>query len=475
MKSLCVVLSMLVVASPAFAKELYVNAQTGNDTVTYEANGPTNPWRSIGRAAWGSASRTSPNGSQAARAGDIVRVAAGTYTTAGTGGRFDVAYNPANSGTAGNPIQFVADGTVSLRLGSGAGPVIGSGGRHYIVWDGFSIDETTAAPVADTGPVTVLAGNGVILRNLSLRGINAPWQDNHNGIRIEGANGTIVQGNLIHGFGSATGRGQNDSAIMLYDSNDTVIENNELHSSGAGVFVKGQHDGQTQRRTVIRRNLIYNMSAQGLTIGPAARDGRTYQNVIRNCVGGEAAIRLYDFGTGEGREPINEVIANNTIYGCAGFNITDVGVGNVIVNNIVDVAGTSNRYPIESLRLELRNIQVNRQVYNSSPGGTVARLDIDGNGNSYSLSSWRSTFGHDTAGVAQNPGFVAPAQGDFHLVSGSAARNVGVDVLDLNGNGSTTDTVPAGAYVVGNESIGRGGSFGSMMPAAPTGLRIIPQ
>jgi hypothetical protein len=473
MRSWILLFALLAVATPAAAKDLYVDATNGDDAVSYAANGPSAPWRTIGRAAWGSTNRSAPNGSEAARAGDTVHIAAGTYTTAGTGGRFNVAYNPVNSGSAGNPIQFVGEGTVALRLSGSRGPVIGSDGKNYITWDGFYIDENVAPPAQDTGPVTVFGATGVVVRNVQVRGIFAPWQDNHNGIRVEQANATVLQENLIFGIGSQSGYGQNDSAIMLYDSNDTVIENNELHTSGAGVFVKGQHDGQTQRRTTIRRNLIYNMGSQGVTIGPAARDGRTYQNIIRNCAGQSSAIRIYDFGTGEGREPINEVVANNTIYGCGGFHVIDIGVNNTVMNNIVDVSGTSGRYPTESVKTDVRGMRWDRQIYNAMPGGTVARLDIDGNGANYSLSTWRSTFGYDAGGNAVNPGFVA-AGSNFRLTAGSAARSVGIDVLDLNGNGSTTDAIPAGAYVTGAEIIGRSGGAGPVLPPPPTGLRIIP-
>src|SRR5690606_15483338 len=91
-------LSMVLTVSLADAKVLYVDRNTGNDATTYEANSATSPWATIGRATWGSTNRSSPNASQAARAGDTVIVRAGTYSTAGTDVRYDPAYNPANSG-----------------------------------------------------------------------------------------------------------------------------------------------------------------------------------------------------------------------------------------------------------------------------------------------------------------------------------------------------------------------------------------
>jgi len=98
----------------------------------------------------------------------------------------------------------------------------------------------------------------------------------------------------------------------------------------------------------------------------------------------------------------------------------------------------------------------------------------------HSFTTWKSTHGQDNASPAsinQNPLFVNAAGEDFRLQSGSPARSLAVDRLDLNNNGSTTDTISAGAYVTGNEVIGRttGGGGGSpTAPVAPTGLRIIP-
>ncbi|MCU0736716.1 MAG: hypothetical protein MUF20_14595, partial [Methylotetracoccus sp.] len=136
--------SMILTASFADAKVLYVDRNSGNDATTYEANSATSPWRTIGRAAWGSTTRSSPNASQAARAGDTVIIRAGTYSTAGSGLRYDPAYNPANSGTAAQPIVFQAEGTVTLTLSSSRGPVIGSNERNYITWKGFTINEANA-------------------------------------------------------------------------------------------------------------------------------------------------------------------------------------------------------------------------------------------------------------------------------------------------------------------------------------------
>jgi len=42
---------LLALSFPVAAKNLYVDASSGDDSVTYTANSSSNPWRSIGRAA----------------------------------------------------------------------------------------------------------------------------------------------------------------------------------------------------------------------------------------------------------------------------------------------------------------------------------------------------------------------------------------------------------------------------------------
>ena len=57
------------------------------------------------------------------------------------------------------------------------------------------------------------------------------------------------------------------------------------------------------------------------------------------------------------------------------------------------------------------------------------------------------------------PLYAGPGAGvvpsDFKLRSNSPLINAGLDVLDLNKNGSTSDRITIGAYITGNEIIGR--------------------
>jgi hypothetical protein len=458
----------------AEAKTLYVNAATGNDSTSYAANGSSAPWATIGRAAWGSTNKAAPNAGQAAQPGDIVIVAAGTYDQAASGGtRYDPLYNPANSGTAGNQITFRADGRVTLRSTTYPGPVIGAYSRSYITWEGFYIDEDFTLSREDTGPVTVVSGNNNVIQGIEINGASvnfSPDTENHNGIRVEGANHTQLRNNLIYGIRTAGSLHHNHAAIMLYDTNDSIIENNEIHTSGSGIFVKGIHSGRTQTRNIIRYNVLHSLPKAVILLG--SDSSRIYQNVFRNNYAG---VSIYAIGTGTTDHSINDVIANNTFYdneNAIYFEGVNSWQNLRVFNNII---ANSGLYAI-----------VAEDGFTSNPGSSqfehnlyFANAAHAGFSSNYTLATWRSTFGKDAVtpqSISADPRFMNPGGNDFRLGAGSAAVSLGVDILDVNRNGSASDLIVAGAYLTGTEVIGR--TSGPMTPpvpapAAPTNVRVL--
>jgi hypothetical protein len=478
--SIAAAIALVVLGAAATdAKTLYVNASTGNDATSYAANSQSAPWRTIARAAWGSTVRSSPNTSEAARAGDVVIVAAGVYTTNESGSSRNMpVLNPANSGTSGSPIIFqaAAGARVEIRSSGYGGPAIGTNGRNYIIWDGFYIDEAYVNTVADTGPVVVWASNNVTLRNLELRGKHATWSDNHNAVRIEQSDRIWLQNSVMHNF-TMSQRGRNGSAVMVYYGTNIVIENNTIHSSDGGIFVKGANMGPF----TIRRNLIYNVTSDGMAFGglglsSGSAGAVATQNVVRGSQSGVAFIG-YD-----AYSPANVLIANNTFYNNeygAFFKPNTAGYRNIrIFNNLISTSIVSMQGEDVA---DLSNVSAQHNFYHA--GGTHARLNYA----NYTLAQWQSTLGKDNgspAGRVGDPLFVSASNNDFHLQSGSPARSGGIDVADLNGNGSVSDGIAIGAYITGTEVIGASASCGSCgggtggggtttPPSAPSGVRIV--
>jgi hypothetical protein len=456
----------LWLSATANAKTLYVDGNTGNDSVTWANNGPSAPWRTIGRAAWGSTDRAAPNTSQAAQAGDRVVIAAGTYQSSlGTGltGRWQVLYQAVNSGTAGNPITFEASGSVAIRAPTWGGPAIGTWNRNYIVWSGpFLIDETYIRTVPDTGPAVLSSTIGSGIDGATIHGIGALWGDNHNGVRIEGCTQCFVRNTRIDNFHATEGYTRNGAAIMMYNADDTVLENNELFACATGIYIKGVTDNSPMERTIVRYNVIRDMST-AINL-QRSRDGRIYQNILyRN----DKALIIGGTTDSPDRRPVNDVIANNTFA-------SDSSAQTAIYYNGV----------LENLRLH-NNIFANFPTAHYSdgapnPSGLVAQHNIyyamasgvaSFVGDNFGFELWKTTFRQDQAAPGSstaNPQFVAQAQSDFRLASASPARTMGVDLLDLDRDGSTSDTIPIGAYLTGNERIGPGGT----RPAPPTQLTV---
>lgn len=459
----------------AAAKTLYVNnsgSPACSDATTYTANSATSPWCTIGRAAWGSTNRAAQNASQAAQAGDVVSIAAGTYVTTSNvtacgGVRWEVALNPANSGTAASPITFRGNGNVNIYLGAGhAGPTIGANSRNYIVWDNVRIDEQVAQGVScsDTGPVVFFMSNGSKIINSYIRATNRSWGDNYSAIRTEYVTGLQIANNEIRDV--AGNMGENNAAWLMYDTADSVFENNYVYNCTTGIYVKGDHTAApVQQNITIRYNWFENNSDFGIFL-LAGFNTRIYQNVIK---GSRFGIRHFPSSSS------NSVIANNVFVattnqggGYSAFAQTPV---NTRVFNNIFVGPWGEAINLGDLgTVSGHSFQHNVYSGYSTFGSVTSTI---------SFATWQSTYAQDTvspAGVSQNPNFVSTSYpGGYKLSAGSPALSRGIDILDLNSNSSTADAIPAGAYITGTEVIGRTSGAAPPPPTlpAPTNLRFL--
>jgi PKD repeat protein len=431
--------------------QLFVDGSTGDDSRSYAENSASTPWATIGRAAWGSTDRNSPDAAEAAQPGDTVTVLAGTYvTTQMPNERYIPSWNPVNSGTPGNPIVFRAVGEVILQsvLGGANGPVIGAFQRDYITWDGFFVDEPNIETRADTGPVVIWDSDNVIIQNLEIRGKTAQWVDNHNGIRLEFANNAIVRGNKIYGIRRMGGVNRNAAAIMTYDSNNILIEANEIFDSYDAMYVKNQNNN-----FVVRHNLVYDIEGPGLRlsqIGCSATAGALiYRNVFRNNAVGVSFSPIQSDGHNEPyctAPYVNNIrLVNNTIV--------DNAVGITIKGSALNLNGDAL---IENNIVTGSDTAINSEDSSIGSAFTIQNNLYFGNGeygrlgsSSISLTSMQNSFGIDSGSFEANPLFADEAAEDFRLQADSPAINAGMDVMDLNGNNITAEPINFGADMNG--------------------------
>lgn len=466
--------------SIANAKTLYVDTSTGSDATTYAANDAAHPWQTIGRAARGSTVWAFPNTAQAAQAGDLIQVNAGVYvetgSTAGAAARFDVALNPANSGTSGNPITFRGIGLVYIRMnGTSQGPMIGSSDKNYIVWDHFQIDDTYGGSVADTGPAFIGNTTGVQIINSDLSGHNgsyangqAKFTNNYNALRMEHAVNSVITNNVFHrvwGTGSTVGSGNiNDACIMTYSTVGAVIEHNEFYDCGIAVELKGVNSllESDQHDIIVRYNWLHD-NVRGIRV-MLAQDALVYQNIIVNTP--DMPIGFGYDGSSVPTAATRARIVNNTLYNVTGsFNGAVFPEGTFMrapwfKNNIVHTAthayyNFANSSPsVQTASPQLMEIDRNL-YYNVS--GTFALYDQDFAPLSISFATWQGTYSLDTNGSnGTSPQFVSgtpSVAADFKLASaGQSALTMGRVVSNIGG--TTGDTIPVGAYITGGEVIG---------------------
>jgi hypothetical protein len=378
-----------------------------------------------------------------ARAGDTVYFLPGTYDP-GNAPSWEVpAWNPTNSGSSGNLITFKAyNNATCLILKNDIGPSIGSNGRDWIVWDGFSGKKgdvtNTFVRFANNTHCTIqncdFTGSSVTVS------INVP-------VFVHTVSYFTMRNCKLHGsLGPDT---TNSTGFMSYYMTNSTIEHNEFYNNRVGYRDKVCATNNTIRYNFFHSGGGYWLDAAGT--GGSSHHIYIYQNVILNSkiyIGLDAFSGSYVY------------IYNNTIYNGGDAIVTEGQAVDIIevFNNIIHTATrgihlystTTNRY------FDYNN------VYTYTYWGSLGAND-------YSLANWRTALGgcpgtgRECNGVTTNPNFVN-AGGNF-------VTDYKRTSYPATGRGGSYPNV-TGAYITGNEIIGCGA--GSIVPKSPTGLRIIP-
>jgi len=360
---------------------------------------------------WAQAWLTLQYGADHIGAGDTLWVADGTY----------VGFDMRTTGTAANPIVFIANGNNALiNLPTGTTDGINVEEADYIEINGFRV-------------------------------IDLP----RNGIRLVNAHNCIVRNNYCE---SNFERG-----IFTGFTDDILIEYNECLSSidEHGIYVSNSSD-----RSIIRYNICHHNNRGGIQINAdstqsgdgISTDPEIYGNILyENGVFGGAAINLdgvqgafiynnllyENHASGialfqqDGAEPsINATIVHNTIINASDGRwcllIVNGSSGAQVFNNII-----INQHPFRgSIALDMDAVPGFDSDYNI----VINRLSRQGDGSSVPLSTWQS-YGYDGNSMladALADLFIVPGS-DYHLLddaqavdSGSSAFAFGIDE-DLEG------------------------------------------
>lgn len=460
---------------------LWVNGSTGNDATSKASNTEMAPWDTIGRAAWGSTDRSMPDSMEAADAGDVVCIEGGqTYsTTTVVDDRFGPVYNPVNEGAVGNYLSFkCVNGVCTLGAEDADAPVAGTYDKDYVKWfadraagntflakayfptDGLA-DADEVNVVADTGPVIAVGGTGAWLEGFDINGQGdihpADYDDNINGIRVESCTSCFVVNNKIQNVHSTSDDG-NVSAITIYGSPGTTASSNWLFDTFTGIYFKDTGSTLDAINYSISLNLIettsecFRFSLVSFPMGEVVGD--LSQNICNDTI----------YFVNPRTEVIGARFINNTGYAVETCTGVMFGSGNVWWNNVCRGSGAV-KAALYSEDWGIAGFAGTSFEHNDYHNFTTFYSATDG---TKSFATWQSDSSEDSAApasITSDPLFANAGGGDFRLCTGSGVPHascsgaspaiaIAVDILDLDGDSSTSDNVPSGAYVLGTEVIG---------------------
>ena len=378
------------------------------------------PWKTINHAA------------EVLQAGDTVLVRGGVYNVGSSPSWSTPAVTPSNSGTPGNPITFKAyPGNQVTITTSGGQAAIGSNGKNYIVWDGFTVEM-----FGRMKGILLMNTKGCIIQNCTVIGDYIDTTDNHDGIRVEASEDTIVRNCIIHGV---KGDSWNSSGIKCYNVTDLIVENCEIYDCYTGIF-----DKEEGRYNVYRKNIIHDIgpgpSILLHTQGGLSTEGiEINQNIIYNSP-------KICFACSHPMEHKNVKIYNNAFYDVAIDSKRSPNLqiwNNIFYNTDFSIIARINGTPTYSnfncfyptAKFETGRYTDNDVIYNS-------------------LSEWQNGTNLDLNSLNQDPLFVNPTSHNFHLQPSSSCLNAGIDRQDYDNDGNTTESINMGAYITGNETIG---------------------
>lgn len=262
----------------------------------------------------------------------------------------------------------------------------------------------------------------------------------------------------------------NDACFTAYDSYDILIEHNECSDAITGFFIKGDHvDADPLQSFTVRYNHIHDVQNAiqfGGNTGNAACSNASlvYQNLIVNAALGGVIFIGYDSTT-----PACVIVSNNTMINIgstteAGGILLRPGYdgyrGLRFHNNLV--TGSASGVSAWDSAFDSTDADTTFSHNNYFGNTTVAYVQYNG----HTLTQWRSNFGKDLTGtITLDPQYLGAS--DYRLANTSPLINAGLDVLDLDNDGNTSDVITIGAYITGNEVIGLSDELPAAYPALP--------
>lgn len=388
-----------------------------------------------------------------ASAGDVVYFRGGTYDApAGDAASYHGLFEPANSGTSGNPIVFMnyPGETPVLRANFVTydnGFVIGTGLQEYITWDGFTLTASNndVAGFMMGGLFRLDQANlkpGLVMKNLTVLGGSTliPNTDNYDICRVEGTDGGLIQNCTIANLTTA-GYSDDNAALKGYHNYSLIVENNNIYNAPNAFCSKS-----ILKDSIIRNNFFHDCEMgyrQNLItdVNFSCNGNSVYNNVIVN--NSQVGI-LFVADSNNGCLANDLAIYNNTIYGSAAgtLSIHNATLMN-IYNNILDASAGQQNFVTARATASINTCDHNQ--FGTRVFETQVETYEAGQAVYTSLASWQAS---GELNDATNPG-VGSLASNPQYVNASGNLNELAD-FDLNGASPCIGAGRSGANIGAN-------------------------
>lgn len=393
-------LAFIVAPVRTLAADYYVST-AGNDS---NAGTSASPWRTLQKAA------------NTVGAGDVVNVAAGTYT----------GFNVTADGTSSNRIVFRASGAgvVVNQANSSTSDNINIEGASYVTIEGFTVEDAPRVGIRAVQATGVTIRNNVVRRS-GLTGILSGWTPT---IVIE--NNVVSASAGEHGIYVSNSNTPNDNPIIrgnecFGNAKNGVQINGDCWEGGDGI-IEG---------ALVEGNVIHDNNWKGFSIisvqASIFQNNVIYDNGISAGAGG---LHLADqVGPSCGKPSSNNLIVNNTIVEprIACLRFTDGSTANVTFNNLC-IQADSGRLIVDEVGGNLIDAASNVDLTSS------AGLFVNAGAKNYHLASGASAI---DAGIPSYQGRGAPAVDKDNVARPAGVRH-DAGAYEAGGAPPTGDTTP---------------------------------
>jgi len=382
----------------------------------------------------------------AARAGDVITVAPGTYAETLTTVR---------DGAAGAPITLRA-AQPRTAVATRAGRVL-SVGHAYLVVEGLVLDGQYGPD--DTVRVTS-AGNFLELRNVEVR------RSSRDLIDLGSPEGVVIDGCLIHHALNPVGGRSDAHGVVGGAVRNLTIRDTEIHTfSGDGVQVDPGRTAPGWDQVTVERSKIWlaplpapeNGFAAGVVPGENAIDTKQAATNIRSRlvvrdtiafgfragITNMAAFNLKDYvdATIDGVTVFDSEIAFRLRGAAAGAHVL---VKNTVVHDVL----TAFRYEddIQDLRIWNSTVGLNVTRVFQAASAPAATLDVR---NLLTIQPLPAAFLAPSNLRVAVSAFVNAAAHDYHLAASSPAVDAGDRLTDVTVDRDGVERPQGGAYDIG--------------------------